>query len=108
MVGGLWAALRYPWQFLLFLIVFVLLLIWLLPKLWRGVKKVFGFIGRLLGFGGKQSPAVPEALPAATEASDGSQTDLASKMAALKEMMEKGLISEAEYNTKKQQLLDAF
>jgi hypothetical protein len=27
---------------------FIFLMIWLLPKLWRGIKKLFGFIGRLL------------------------------------------------------------
>ncbi len=48
-IGGIWTALNYPWAFVAFLIVFVLLLIWLLPKLWIGIKKVFGFIGRLFG-----------------------------------------------------------
>ena len=34
---------------------FVVLLIWLLPKLWRGIKSVFSAIGRLFG-GGKREP----------------------------------------------------
>ncbi|MBW2195031.1 MAG: DUF4126 domain-containing protein [Deltaproteobacteria bacterium] len=59
-IGGLWTALHYPWVFIGLIIVFILLMIWLLPKLWRGIKKVFGFIGRL--FGGKKpdSEIVPE------------------------------------------------
>ncbi len=47
-IGGLWAALHYPWAFVGALIVFIILMIWLLPKIWRGVKKVFQFIGRIL------------------------------------------------------------
>ena len=48
-VAGLWVALNHPWLFLLFLIGFVLLLIWMLPKIWRGIKKVLGFIAGLFG-----------------------------------------------------------
>jgi len=48
-VTGLWAALNYPLVFLGFLALFIILLIWLLPKIWRGVKKVFRVIGRLFG-----------------------------------------------------------
>ena len=46
-IGGLWTALHYPWLFLGLLIVFILMVIWLLPKIWRGIKKVFSSIGRL-------------------------------------------------------------
>lgn len=51
-IAGLWAALHYPWVFLGGLLVFILLLVWLLPKLWRAIVKVFAFIGRLFGGGG--------------------------------------------------------
>jgi hypothetical protein len=50
-VAGLWTALRHPLLFLLLLVGFIALMIWLLPKLWRGIKKIFGFIGRLFGSG---------------------------------------------------------
>ncbi len=53
-LGGLWAALNHPIWFLVALVVFVVLLIWLLPKLWRGIKKVFRFIAGL--FGAKEPP----------------------------------------------------
>ncbi|HOI93581.1 MAG TPA: DUF4126 domain-containing protein [Syntrophobacter fumaroxidans] len=52
-VGGIWTALHYPWVFLGLLILFILIAIWMLPKLWRGIKKVFAFFGRLFG---KKSP----------------------------------------------------
>ena len=41
---GLWAALHHPYCFVASIILFILLLIWLLPKLWRGIKKVFKFL----------------------------------------------------------------
>jgi len=46
-IAGLWAALYHPWVFVALLAVFILLLIWLLPKLWRGVRMIFRVIGRL-------------------------------------------------------------
>lgn len=46
-IAGLWTALHHPWVFIVLLIGFILLMVWLLPKLWQGVKRLFGFIGRL-------------------------------------------------------------
>lgn len=40
-IGGLWTALHYPVVFLVFLVVFMLLLVWLLPKLFRALRSVF-------------------------------------------------------------------
>ena len=48
-IGAVWAALVYPLVFLGFLIVFFILAIWLLPKIWRGLKRVIGSIRQLLG-----------------------------------------------------------
>ena len=48
-IAGLWTALHYPWVFIVLLIAFIVLMIWLLPKLWRGVKKVFAFFDHLFG-----------------------------------------------------------
>ncbi len=61
-IGGLWTALSYPWVFVVALALFVLLLVWLLPKLWRGIKRVFAFILRLFGKAPEPvsaSPSVP-------------------------------------------------
>lgn len=62
-LGGLWAALNHPIWFLVGLVVFIVLLIWLLPKIWRGIKKVFRFIAGLFGGGksdGNQDRSLPE------------------------------------------------
>lgn len=50
-IGGLWTALHYPWLFLVLMLVFIGLMIWLLPKIWGGIKKIFGYIGRLFKYG---------------------------------------------------------
>lgn len=39
-IGGLWAALNYPIAFVAFIVIFVLFAIWLLPKLWRTIKRI--------------------------------------------------------------------
>jgi len=40
-IAGLWTALHHPWWFLALLFLFILLLIWLLPRLWRAIRYVF-------------------------------------------------------------------
>jgi Na+/proline symporter len=54
-IFGMWAALYHPWLFLVLLIAFMLLLIWILPKIWRGIKKVFSTISSF--FSGKKAGA---------------------------------------------------
>ena len=61
-VGGLYTALNFPLVFLGFLGVFLILVIWLLPRIWRGIKRVFAFLGRLLG-GNTQSGSPPPPPP---------------------------------------------
>jgi hypothetical protein len=53
--AGVWASIQHPSFFILGLIAFILLMIWALPKLWRGIKRVFKFIGRLFG-GAEEEP----------------------------------------------------
>ena len=38
---GMWSALTYPSVFVVFLILFIILVIWLLPKILRGIKRIF-------------------------------------------------------------------
>ncbi len=47
-VGGLWASLQHPALFILALILFILIVAWLLPKIWRALKRIFRAIGELL------------------------------------------------------------
>jgi hypothetical protein len=67
-IGGLWVALQNPVLFLIALALFILLSIWLLPRIWRGLKSVFNFLRRKLG----GAPEPEEAGVAA--AGDGADT----------------------------------
>lgn len=42
-IAGLWAALQHPVFFLILLVLFIILMVWLLPRLFRAIKKVVGF-----------------------------------------------------------------
>ena len=48
-VLGLYAALKYPLLFLVLLALFIGLAVWLLPRIWRGVKRLVAALRRLLG-----------------------------------------------------------
>jgi len=50
-IVGLWTALNHPTLYLVLLGLFILLMIWLLPRLWRGVKIVAGKIRSFFGAG---------------------------------------------------------
>lgn len=47
-IGGLWAALNHPVLFIIGLIAFIALMIWLLPRLWRLIKRLFRHVGSWL------------------------------------------------------------
>ncbi|EEF78821.1 DUF4126 domain-containing protein [Methylophaga thiooxydans] len=48
-IGGLWAALNHPVLFLIALVFFIVLMIWLLPRLWRLIKALCRRVGSWLG-----------------------------------------------------------
>jgi hypothetical protein len=55
--GGLWLMFQHPLIFLALLVIFLLIAIWLLPKLWRGIRRVIKRIGALLGGNAGQRPS---------------------------------------------------
>lgn len=55
-IAGIWAALNHPYLFLAMLAVFLVLLVWLLPKILRGIGRVFGFLLRLFRHDDKPQP----------------------------------------------------
>lgn len=50
-VAGVWTALFYPSLFLVFLVAFLVLIIWMLPVLWRALKNIVESLQRLFGTG---------------------------------------------------------
>ncbi len=67
-IVGMWAAVKQPEIFLVLLILFIALMIYLLPKIWRGIRKVFAWLIRL--FGGKTEEDGGEATAPASPAPD--------------------------------------
>jgi hypothetical protein len=59
-IGGLWTALHHPVLFVIGLIIFIALMIWLLPRLWRLIKRLLQRIGSWLGFCEPPPPFLPE------------------------------------------------
>lgn len=58
-IGGVWAALEHPALFLLLLLLFLVLLAWLLPKVWRGIRAVGRRLARLFARHGEGGPPPP-------------------------------------------------
>ena len=58
-IGGLWTALNYPVVFIIFIVLFVALAIWLLPKIWRAIRNIFATLKRWLG--GRAAPVAESA-----------------------------------------------
>ncbi len=71
-VLGLWTALYHPWLFLCLLVLFILMMIWLLPRLWQGIKRMFLYIRDLFrGRYPQQSAVEPGGLPPPSNRPDG-------------------------------------
>ena len=47
LVTGGWLVFAHPAVFIGFLCIFILFILWMLPKLWRGIKSVLGHIGKV-------------------------------------------------------------
>jgi hypothetical protein len=61
-IAGLWTALHHPLLFLLLLGLFILAMLWLLPKIWRGIRSIFARLGRLTGLAGSGSGKKPPSI----------------------------------------------
>lgn len=63
-IGGLWLALNHPVVFTSLALLFILLVIWLMPKLWRAIVRAFRQLGQWLNRKPAQPPPVKsESLP---------------------------------------------
>lgn len=60
-ITGMWAALTHPLIFVIFLILFIILMIWLLPKIWRGIKRIFSTLKDFIK-GNKSTPVLESSI----------------------------------------------
>lgn len=67
--GGMWAMLNHPWLFVGLMVIFIVVVIWLLPKIWRLLCAVLRRAGQWLGLVKKSenssvaAPTAPQAAP---------------------------------------------
>ncbi len=104
-IAGLWAAFHYPWLFLGLLLLFILLMIWWLPKIWRGIKKVFGFLGRLFGLSKTDGSVQENQINIEVDPLE-KRNEIEKKLEKLNDLFNKGLISQEDHQKKKRQLLE--
>jgi Flp pilus assembly pilin Flp len=55
--GGVWAAINHPVIWVITAIVIIAIMVWVIPKLWRGIKLVFN---KIAGLFGKKSESKPQ------------------------------------------------
>lgn len=103
-LAGLWTALQHPLVFLLLLVVFLAVVIWLLPKMWRLIKAIFRTIGQWLGMIDKQ---VTEQLAHPTGITGGGADPTLTALERLQQLKEKGALTAAEFEQEKQRLLNS-
>lgn len=102
-LGGLWTALNYPLAFLGFFIVFMALIIWMLPKLWRLIKLFFAKIGQFFGFKLKPDSGVPDLIKTDAKETDGSRL---TELERLQRLRDNGVLTETEFIAQKNKILD--
>jgi hypothetical protein len=96
-LAGLWAALNHPLLFLGLLLVFIVLVIWLLPKIIRAIKLMARKIGQWLGLVAKDDPAaLDNGLP---------RQHYLDRVAQLKQLLDQGALTAEEFETEKALLL---
>lgn len=90
-LGGLWTALNHPLIFIILMVVFIILAIFILPRLWRLIKLLFRKVGRFLGL---------------IDRSESSDASLSSnpQYQRLQTLRDEGVLSEDEFNTARQRL----
>ncbi len=114
-IGGIWTAVTHPVIFIGLLIIFILVAIWLLPRIWAGAKFIASKLGQMFGLvdadskdrAGLETRLVAE--PVSATASGPPLTDeggIVGQLEKLKKLHDAGAISDAEYEKLKKRLMD--
>ena len=62
-VGGTWLAFTHPAIFLVMIVLFLLVVAWMLPKIWRFLRRVFGFLAMRATDAPPRTPSSPTSSP---------------------------------------------
>jgi hypothetical protein len=97
-LGGLWTALNHPVIFIILVVIFIILAVFILPRLWRLIKLLFRKVGQFLGL-------IDRGLVERREDSD-LEVGLNSnpQYQRLQALRDEGVLSEEEFNIAKQRL----
>ena len=101
-LGGLWAALNYPVVFLALFVIFIVVIIWALPKLWRLIKMFFGKIGQFFGLGENTNDDKMSVINGHDEAVND---DHLSQLERLRRLRDSGALTEDEFLKQKNKIL---
>ncbi len=67
-IAGVWTALTHPLVFVIFLVLFIILIAWLLPKIWNGIKRVISTLKEFIKGNKKETvPALETPIEAKNE-----------------------------------------
>ena len=86
---------NHPIAFLLLLLCFLVLVIWLLPKIYRALKLMVTKLGQWLGLLEKPDPSL-----------SNSKEHYLERLARLKQLLDQGALTEDEFHREKRLLLD--
>ncbi|MBF0358350.1 MAG: DUF4126 family protein [Magnetococcales bacterium] len=103
-IGGIWTAMHHPWVFLGLLIVFIIFMIWLLPKIATAIKGIFRFFGRL--FGGEKKSVGDGNYTSSTEGPSKGGIEKLQQLEKLKELYDDKALTSEEFELEKKRLLD--
>jgi len=102
-IAGLWTALNYPIIFLALFIAFIILSIWLIPKLWYLIKVAFLKIGQFLGIVKKEPATADSNIAPGTETKNET---IIPELARLEQQSKSGAQTEEESGEKRNQIQD--
>ncbi len=102
-IAGLWAALYHPEAFLVLFIVFIILSIWLLPKLWYLIKIILYKIGKFFGLVNAESVTTVDTTKAGN--SEHARNNLLA-IEKLYELRDSGALTEQEFQLQKNKILN--
>ena len=100
--AGLWAALNHPLTFVGLMVLFLVLAIWLLPKLWRLIRAILQRIGRWIGLIKTPENDTVNDVSTPSPVGDASTVD---QLYKLKTLLDQGLINEDEFQDQKRQIV---